>query len=72
MSPELSRAEIGQGGQHHEPQGCPVCVTLRNLWLTGEWTCPRCHGPSPEVAVQLRVLYSGAVISQATPKPSGV
>jgi hypothetical protein len=38
--------------------GCDACARLLNLWLTGEWTCPRCHGPSPDVAVRLRTEYA--------------
>ncbi len=38
--------------------GCEVCTKLQNLWLTGEWVCPRCHGPSPDVAVHLRSEYA--------------
>jgi hypothetical protein len=36
---------------------CEVCSRLRNLWLTGEWACPRC-GPLPvETAARLREEY---------------
>jgi hypothetical protein len=38
--------------------GCAVCVRLSNLWLTGEWQCPRCHGPNPDVAARLRIEYA--------------
>lgn len=40
--------------------GCDVCNRLRNLWLTGEWRCPRCGGPSPAVAAQLQLDYATA------------
>ena len=32
---------------------CPVCRRLLNLWLTGEWTCPRCGGPEMEIRASL-------------------
>ncbi|QJX01350.1 hypothetical protein FTUN_8994 (plasmid) [Frigoriglobus tundricola] len=33
---------------------CPVCRRLLNFWLTGEWQCPRCGGPTPDVSDKLR------------------
>jgi Zn finger protein HypA/HybF involved in hydrogenase expression len=37
---------------------CEICTKLNNLWQTGEWTCPRCHGPSPDIAARLQAEYS--------------
>jgi hypothetical protein len=60
MIPTIDQVKIDRVDGPDKPQDCPVCVRLRNLWLTGEWTCPRCKGPSPEMAARLRVIYSTA------------
>ncbi|WP_020468067.1 hypothetical protein [Zavarzinella formosa] len=37
---------------------CETCVRLKNLIDTGEWVCPKCHGPDPVTAARLRTEYA--------------
>jgi hypothetical protein len=56
-SPEVV-AVASAVAQASAPLPCPTCARLRNLYLTGEFHCPRCGGPSPEVAEALAVEYA--------------
>ncbi len=40
-----------------QPADCEVCSRLLNLWLSGEWVCPRCGGPDLAVRDVLRSNY---------------
>jgi hypothetical protein len=51
------RLSTQPSGADYGSNGCEVCCRLLNLWLTGEWKCPRCHEPSAEVADKLRLSY---------------
>jgi hypothetical protein len=37
---------------------CPVHSHLLNLWLTGEWQCPRCGSPDQLTAARLQYEHT--------------
>jgi len=54
------RGKLTVGGK--TPAMCDVCEARVSLWLTGEWCCPKCGGPAPDIARILYVEYTSMVM----------